>query len=414
MDKQISPEILKKRRKKLILRLTIITVAVVFVFAIMVNMFRSSIDLGKLSVSAVDHGSLDITVTATGKVVPLSEEIITSPVASKILRVQKRSGELLEKGDSILQLDLTATNADFKKIRDELRIKKSKLEQLKANIERERVDMKMQIQIDEMKLQRSKVQLVNERFLDSIGSSTQDKIRQAELDFNVQELQFEQLKLRYENQKAASNHDIKVLEIDYNIALEHIGLVEKTMAEAKILAPYSATLTWINDQIGAKVGQGEQLAIISDLGSFKVSATIADTYAEKISAGNQVIVKIGKDRLEGNVGNVVPSVENGMLNFTVSLAQNNHEKLRTGLKVDVFVISAIKDDVLRMENRSFYHGPGSYDIWTVEGKTAYKRKVQLGESSYEKIEIVSGLNEGDVVIMTDMSKYKNEEKISVR
>jgi HlyD family secretion protein len=414
MDKQISSEIKLKRRRKLIFRIGALAVAIIIFFIVMVSMFRSSIDISKLSVSTVDRGSLDITVTATGKVVPLSEEVITSPVTSKILAVYKRSGELLEKNDPILQLDLATTHADFEKMNDELEIKQSKLEQLKANVVRERTDMEMQIRIDEMKLRRAEVLLINEHYLDSIGSGTSDKVRQAELDFNVQQLQLEQLKLRYENQNSSSNQDIKVLELDYNIASKSVSLMKKTVNEAQILSPYTATLTWVNDQIGSSVRQGEQLAVISNLESFKINATIADTYAEKISLGNKAIVKIGKESLEGYVGGIVPSVENGMINFTVNLLQNNHDKLRTGLNVDVYVANALKEDILRMDNRSFYHGKGTYDLWVIVDNKAYKRKIILGESSYEKIEIISGLNEKDRVILSDMSKYKNENKISVR
>ena len=59
------------------------------------------------------------------------------------------------------------------------------------------------------------------------------------------------------------------------------------------MAPRSATLTWINDQVGASVSQGSNLAILSDLSSFKVEGEIVDSYADKITAGNRVNVVIG-------------------------------------------------------------------------------------------------------------------------
>ena len=181
----------------MILRLSLTCIVIIFLFIILINLFRSAIEINKLTVSTVDRGSLEITVTASGKVVPLSEEIITSPVTSKVLTVYKRSGELLEKGDPILQLDLATANVDYEKMNDELEMKRGKLEQLKANVEREQVDMEMQIRIDEMKLQRAEVLWMNEHFLDSIGSGTPDKIRQAKLDFDVQSLQLNQLNLLY-------------------------------------------------------------------------------------------------------------------------------------------------------------------------------------------------------------------------
>ena len=64
-----------------------------------------------------------------------------------------------------------------------------------------------------------------------------------------------------------------------------MDLLFKTLGEAQVMAPRSATLTWINDQVGASVSQGSNLAILSDLSSFKVEGEIADSYADKITAG---------------------------------------------------------------------------------------------------------------------------------
>ena len=64
---------------------------------------------------------------------------------------------------------------------------------------------------------------------------------------------------------------------------------------------------------------------------------MADSYADKILSGNRVTVKIGREKLGGTVGNVTPSVKNGLIKFTVALDDRSHGKLRSGLKVDVYV-----------------------------------------------------------------------------
>ena len=64
------------------------------------------------------------------------------------------------------------------------------------------------------------------------------------------------------------------------IRIGNMDLLFKTLGEAQVMAPRSATLTWINDQVGASVSQGSNLAILSDLSSFKVEGEIADSYAD--------------------------------------------------------------------------------------------------------------------------------------
>lgn len=414
MDTQIPQEIIRQRRRKQIIRLSVVGGTCVALFIILVSVLRSGIAAADITTTAADRGALEVSVTASGKIVPLYEEIIASPVASKVLEIYKKSGERLQEGDPILRLDLDATNTDFERQRDELEMKKSKIEQQRSTAQTQLSEMAMQVRIDSMRLRRSEVQLRNEHYLDSIGASTSDKIRQAELELAVQAMQYDQLKLRYANLQATTQADMRVTDLDYQIAQKNFALATKTMGDAQVRATRAATLTWVNDQIGSTVAQGAQLAIVSDLNHFKVEAEIADSYAEKVAPGNRAIVEIGSEKLTGVVGNVVPAVANGIIKFSVTLDKNDVPKLRSGLKADVFVINSVKDDVTRIANRSYYRGPGAYELWVVADGVARKRNVTLGESSYEQVEVVEGLQPGEMVIVSDMSRYKADTKLKIR
>lgn len=414
MDRAISPEIKKQRKQKLILQIIIIFLFAGIGFYSLVYLFQPGIAAKNIRIYTVDKGPLEISVYAVGKIVSQEEQIITSPVSSKILEVYKKAGEKVEKGEALLKLDLETIKTEYETKQEELQMKRNKLELQKATLENQLSEMQMQIEIDEMQLRRSKVMLYNEKYLDSIGASTSDKVRQTELDYKVKQMQFEQFKRKFANQQRTSEAEIKSLELDYKIARKNIDLMFKTLGEAQIRAPRSATLTWINDQVGSSVNQGSDVAIVSDLTRFKIEAEIADGYADKINSGNQVTVKIGNEKLSGTVNNVTPSVKNGMIKFTVLLVENNHPKLRSGLKVDTHVTYALKEEVLRIGNGSYYIGPGEYDLWVVSEGKAYKKKVMLGEGSFEQVEVINGLATGDQVIVSDMSRYQNDKKIRIK
>ena len=72
-----------------------------------------------------------------------------------------------------------------------------------------------------------------------------------------------------------------------------------------------------------------------------------------------------------------------------------------------------KDDVLRIANSSYYVGKGEYELFVVNGNQLLKRKVQLGDSNFEYVEVVSGLQEGDQVIVSDMNAYKDKNKLKI-
>ena len=104
-----------------------------------------------------------------------------------------------------------------------------------------------------------------------------------------------------------------------------------------------------------------------------------------------------------------------MISFTVQLEEDNHRRLRSGLKTDVYVMNAVKEDVLRIANASYYVGRGEYDLFVMTSDDEIvKRKVQLGDSNFEFVEVVSGLNPGDKVVVSDMTNYKNKNKLKVK
>ena len=348
-----------------------------------------------MNFGVVDEGAVEVSVYATGKVVPFAEEVITSPVSSKVLEVYKKSGDRVRKDEPLLQLDLETIRTEYETKKESLEMQLNKLDLQRKTIASDLAEMKMQVDIDEMMLKRTLVSLNNERYLDSIGASTREKVREAELNYTVKQMQLEQLKRKYENKKSTSQSEIRSLELDYKIAKRNMDLLFKTLGEAQVMAPRSATLTWINDQVGASISQGSNLAILSDLSSFKVEGEIADSYADKITAGNRVNVVIGGEKLSGTVGNVTPSVNNGVIKFVVFLDDQSNTRLRSGLKVDIHVTHAMKDETLRLPTGAYYMGRGDYDLWVVNGERVEKRKVMLGESGFEYVEVLQGLTGGD-------------------
>jgi HlyD family secretion protein len=77
-------------------------------------------------------------------------------------------------------------------------------------------------------------------------------------------------------------------------------------------------------------------------------------------------------------------------------------------------MNAVKEDVMRIANASYYVGRGDYELFVLDSENEIvKRKVKLGDSNFEFVEVVSGLQAGDQVVVSDMSSYKNKNKLKV-
>ena len=414
MDREISKQERSREKRKQLIKAGLVVGGVVAVIAVAVSFLQTSLKKEDLTFSTVDKGIIEVSVSATGKVVPAFEEIINSPINSRILEVYKKGGDSVDVGTPILKLDLQTAETDYNKQVDEAQMKALQLKQQRVMNHNKLSEMEMNLKVSRMELNRKAVELRNERYLDSLGAGTTDKVRQVELDYNVSSLKLKEDEQKYKNEQALAAADLQVKELELNIFKKSLGETQRILEDARIRSPRKAILTYVNNEIGSQIGQGMRVAIVSDLSHFKIEGEIADSYGDRISVGSKTIVKIASEKLEGTVSDVTPLSKNGVISFSVQLKNDNNKRLRSGLKTDVYVMNAVKDDVMRIANGSYYVGKGEYDLFVTNGNQLIKRKVQLGDSNFEYVEVLSGLKPGDRVVVSDMSPYKSKSKLKIK
>lgn len=415
MDRTIPKEVQRKKTALRLLKIAGAAVAVVLAVVAVVSLSRDSVYEKHLEICTVTRGSIETSVTASGEVHPAFEEVINSPISSRILEVYKQLGDTVSIGTPLLSLDLENTLNNYRNMLDEKEIKQHQLTQLRLNNATSLENQKMSIAIAEIEFERLQTELRNERYLDSIGSGTADRVRQAELAVATAQMRLSQQRTQYANDTRIKESDVRVRELEYNIFEKKLSEMKRTLDEARILSPRVATLTFINNQIGARVSAGERIAVISDLSNFKITAQISDAMAEYVKVGKRIIAAVGKEKMEGVISNVSPKSNNGIINFDVALKESNHARLRQGLRTDVYIMNEIHDDVLRISNRSYYIGPGEYKLYVKNGSGEVElRKVRLGVSNYDFVQVEEGIAEGEEVVVSDMHEYSGKERIKLK
>jgi HlyD family secretion protein len=413
MDRKIPKDVLLKEKRKRWIKYGTVILSSIVVIAVIISLLRDSIPLKNIQLSSVDKGTIEVTVSASGKVMPAFEETVIAPIESRIMKVHKRAGDSVNVGTPLLQLDLQSIETDYRKMLDELQMRQYRIEQQRIKNSSTLSDMQMQLKVNDMQIDKMAVEVVNEKYLDSIGAGTTDKVREVEIKYNVAKLEQEQAHKKLENDRKVSDAELRVQELELEIFRKTLAETKRILEDAQIRSPRKAILTYINNQVGARVGQGTEVAILSDLSQFRIDGEIADSYGDRISVGSKSVVRVGSDELTGVVSNVTPLSKNGVIQFTVQLDDPDNSRLRSGLRTDVYVMNAVKDDVLRIDNGPYYSGPGTYELFVLSGSTLEKRKVRLGESNYQYVEVISGLEPGDRAVVSDMSRYRDKNKLKV-
>lgn len=414
MDREIPKEERLKAKRATIIKWGCGAAAAVIVIVILLSMMRKSVYAEDITIVTADSGTIETSVNASGRVQPAFEEIINSPIATRIVEVYSREGDSVEAGTPLLRLDLQSAETEINNLSDERRMKQYELEQTRLNNHTFLSSLEMQVKVKEMDVNRKKVEVNNERRLDSLGSGTGDRVREAELAYNTGKLELEQLRQQLANERQVRDASLKMIRLELDIFEKNFAEKMRTLEDARIRSPRAATLTYVNNQIGQQIGQGEKVAVISDLSHFKVDADISDSYGDRLSVGSRAIVRVGKTRLEGSVSNLTPLSKNGVISFTVTLADDDNPRLRSGLKTDVYVMCDIKDEAVRIATGPYFKGPGEYELFvqTGDGELS-RRKVRLGDSNFDYVEVVEGLKPGDKVVISDMSNFNNSNTLKL-
>ena len=415
MDREIPKE--ERRRESMKNRMKVVGVflAIAVIVAVVILMLGEKVNEKELTISAAERGTIESSVSASGKIVPLYEQAIVSPVGTKIMEVYCNEGDCVEAGQSLLKLDLQSTETEYQRMSDEVSMKRNEIEQAALNNATFITDLEMRIKAKEMAVSHLKAEVANERRLDSIGSGTGDRIREAQLAYETGLLELEQLKMQLVNEKKSHAASFRSKQLEGTISVRNLEAMQRTLDDARIKAPRQGTVTYLNKSLGTSIAAGEKLAVVSDLSHFKINGEIPESNSGKLSIGSAVNVRINRNMVKGHISIISPQSHNGMVEFTVLLDNDADKILRSGLRTELNVVYDIHDGVIRIPNGSYFQGPGSYMLFvkTAPGKLE-RRAVTLGDSNFDFVEVKSGIQAGEEVVVSDMASYKNKKTISLK
>ena len=229
MDREIPKEERMKARRKSWMKIAGVVICVIAVFAVIFASLRKSVKMSDIKFSDVERSSIETSVSASGKVVPAFEEIINSPISTRIVEVYCQSGDSVLEGTPLLRLDLQSAETELNKLTDEMNMKRLAMEQTRLNIATYLRNLEMQIKVKEMSVNRLEAEVQNERRLDSLGSGTGDKVREAELAYNTGKLELQQLRQQLVNERQVKDAEYKSKQLELSIFEKNLGEQRRTL-----------------------------------------------------------------------------------------------------------------------------------------------------------------------------------------
>lgn len=415
MDREISNNDINKRKVKTGLWVVFAVVAIAISAWILRGSLITSVKQNDIRTAVAELGSIENTLTASGEVQPEFEQVITSPITAIIQNVLLNEGANVKKGERILELDKEFTRLNFEKQKDQLDLKRNSIVKLKLDLDRSFFDLKINDSIKAFKINALNADVENAKRLFKAGGGTRETIEKADNDLHIAQLEKRQLENDLRTRQAIMQSSIRETEISASIQEKELKEFERKLQQADILTTRAGVLTYINKNIGLKVNEGEVLARLADLASFKIIGSISDNYASQIRLNMPVVVRINNETVRGSITNINPSVSNNVLAFDVRLDNQNNAQFRPKMKVEVFLVTDSRNKIVRVANGAAFKGGSSQDVFVVrtDGKLE-RRTVKIGLQNFDFVEITDGVRVGEKVVISDMSSYKNVQEMEVK
>jgi HlyD family secretion protein len=344
--------------------------------------------------------------------------VISSPVDARVLRIRKRAGDLLERGEAILELDLQASRLAVQKLDQDLALKQNQQEKTRLDLLARLEDLEGQREVKTLELEAQKARTARDQELSARGFLSKDELDQSQLTAARVAVELKKIDTEIRHARASTHTQVAGLALERATVEQDRDEARRLLDLATTKADRKAVLTWTVTEEGAAVKKGEVIARLADLSSFRVDATLSDIHARRLRVGQPVLVQIDEQadgqRLAGTISNIQPAIRNGAVSFAVTLAERGSPLLRANMRVDVLVVTGRKERALRVPRGPFAEGEGKHEVFVVRGARAVRTAAYLGLASATHLEVLDGLEAGDEVVISDMSAHLGQRELALR
>jgi HlyD family secretion protein len=349
-----------------------------------------------------------------GVVEPQSEVIILSPASSIIKEILEEAGSHVDAGEPIIILDPTPIQTEIDNIRDQLEVKQNALRKNRLNARSTKVDLDYNVQVKNLRIASLKSELADEEQLLEVGGISPAKYEKTKQELELAEKDLVMLKEKNSIQLEQLEADEEGLMLQITMQEKVLAAREEALGRMIIRAPSAGIILSIRGKVGEKVDTDRLLVEMSDLTNFKIRGTVDDDFSDHVKTGTGVYVRIDEEKLTGVVGTVSPVIRDRKIEFDVNLKESNHFRLRPNLNVNLEIVMAERDSVLRIANGPVLGRGDEHKVYVLTGQGAELRDIKTGLRSEDFVEIVEGLKEGDRVVLSEVSSAEELEQMGVQ
>lgn len=375
-----------------------------------------SVQTATIWTDTVQRGSMVREVRGPGTLVPEQIRYISASTAGRVERLLVEPGMQVNPATELMVMSNPEVQLQAMEAQRQLAGAQAELANLEATLENQRLNQEASVasvrsQYREAARQAEANEELSDRGLIPRLELQRSRDTATEL---ADRLEIEEQRLEFIAKSTAAQVAAQRSEID---RLRSLSSLQQSYVESmRVAAGATGVLRELPLEEGEWVNPGTRLAVVVQPGRLKAELRVPETQAKDIVVGQRASIDTRNGIIEGRVTRIDPAVQNGTVTVDVALEGELPRGARPDLSVDGTIEIERLDDVVYMGRPAYGQPESTVGLFRLEdgGDSAVRQSVRLGRSSVNTIEVLSGLEPGDVVILSDMSQWDSAERVRLR
>jgi HlyD family secretion protein len=372
----------------------------------------ASASLERLRIATVKRGTLTRDVSVQGRVVAAVSPTLYAPSAG-IVDLVAHAGDQVKK-DAVLAV------VDSPELTNKLKQEQATLDSLNIAVERAGIDSRKaqaaaQTVLDQAEIDRQTAARELERNQKGyrLGALPEMDMLRAKDALAKAELTVAQAKTDLELEREALAFDVK----SKHLALDRQQLLVEDLTrqvdELKVRSPVNGQVGQLLVQQRANVAANAPLVTVVDLSALEVEVQVPEVFAHDLAIGMPAEIREGADIYAGAVSAISPEVVGGQVTGRIRFSKGKPPGLRQNQQLTTRSLSDRHPDVLMVERGPFVDSGAGRVAYVVHGDIALRTPIQVGATSLNAVEIVSGVKEGDRIVISGTDGFNSAKRVSI-
>lgn len=369
-----------------------------------------SVARDRLRIAEVMKGDLVRDLSVQGRVVAAVSPKLYSPSQGTITYA-------VDAGDSVAK-DQILASIDSPELTNELQQEQANLQRLNIELDRKKIDAKQQKLQNQKSVDMAKVALTAAEREKRRADKAFESNSISEIDFEKAQDDLENAKLEYRH--AVADAELNVESLDFEIKTNQLQvdrqnlLVEelnRRVQELTVRSPVAGIVGNLSVQQKNQVAQNQDILSVVDLSEFELEVQIPEGYADDLAIGMEAEVQVNGKTHPATLVTISPEIVNNQVTGRVRFANSSDLGLRQNQRLTTRVLMENKSDVLMVQRGQFLESGSGRIAYLVRNNIATRTTIATGARSLSSVEVVSGLTEGDQIIISSTDAFRGAESV---